>query len=142
MIVAGIGIIIGGILVAMYFHGEIGRPVVYRFPAKYRGWAGVRYDDTKCSKMNTEKWYLVISFDVTGRACTSSPPPGGWRYYRYEYTDLDGSSHRLSAQKDVWASATTGPDIPRIETLFVGSKTELEQSWPGRNELLREMGAP
>jgi hypothetical protein len=133
-------VLIGLILAALYLAGEVGQPIVYRFPGGYRGWAGIRYGDPTCSPLRTEGWYLVIPVGSDGRGCTSSPVPGGWRYRRYEYIYPDGRRRELSGPDEkVLLVAATGPERPNVGTLFVGSDEELKQSWARENEVVREM---
>lgn len=136
----GVLVMIGLVLVIMYFAGEIGGPVLYQLPGDYRGWVGVRYDDPSCVPLRKEGWYLVIPFDASGKGCTSSPVPSGWRYVRYEYLYSDGRRRELvGPDEQVWSTGPTGPQRPRIEGLFIGSKAEMERLWRRQHDFLREM---
>ena len=130
-------LLISGVLTTLFFLGEIGGPILYRLRGDYRGWIGIRYDDPACAPLRRPGWYLVIP-TADGRGCTSSPVPDGWRYVRYEYINADGTLRELS-REEVRIIAITGPQKPRVETMFVGSKEELERSWPRRLEVEREM---
>src|SRR6266498_5711715 len=66
-------LLISGVLTTLFFLGEIGGPIVYRFRGDYRGWIGIRYDDPACAPLRRQGWYLVIPTDADGRGCTSSP---------------------------------------------------------------------
>jgi hypothetical protein len=132
--------IIGLSVIILFFTGDISGPLLYRFPGDYRGWAGVRYNDPGCSPLRKEGWYLVLKFDASGRACTSSSVPGGWRYERYEYVYADGRRKKLSGiHNDIWPVGVSGSQAPQIETLFVGSEAELKKAWPRRQDFRREM---
>jgi hypothetical protein len=136
----GILSFVGLALVALYVAGEIGGPILYRLPGDYRGWVAIRYDDPGCAPLRIESCYLVIRIRADGRECTSNPVPGGWRYVRYEYIYPDGRRRKLiGALEQVWPIGTTGPEKPMVETIFVGSKEEREQSWSQRLDLVREM---
>jgi hypothetical protein len=136
----GIPVLAGLVLVVLYLAGEIGRPIVYRLPGGYRGWAGIRYEDPTCPPLRTEGWYLVIPVGPDGRGCTSSPVPGGWRYSRYEYIYPDGRRRELSGPGEkVLLVGATGPQKPHVGTLFVGSDEELKRSWSHGNDVVREM---
>jgi hypothetical protein len=118
-----------GLLVVLYLVGEIAGPLLYRIPSNHRGWVAIRYDDPGCPPLRQEGWSLVIPLDRQGGACTSSPPPGGWRYWRFEYISADARSEQLSGlYKDVWGGSISGPHPPRIATFFIGSKEDLEAS--------------
>lgn len=133
-------LIFGITLVILYFAGEIGRPVLYRLPGDYRGWAGIRYDDPHCVPLLKEGWYTVIPFDANGRGCTSTSAPGGWRYMRYEFLYPDGSRRELiGPDEQVWSIGVTGPQAPHIEALFVGSKAAMERAWARQHDFLRAM---
>ncbi|MGH7961735.1 MAG: DUF6843 domain-containing protein [Candidatus Binatia bacterium] len=117
--------------------GELGRPLLYEFPAGYRGWVVITYEKPTCPPLIIKNFFLVISISSSGRACTSSPLPLGWRYCQYEYVRPSGTRTVIPAsgwdsEKQIWAGYTIpaqqGTQFPRA-VFFVGSKTELEQSW-------------
>jgi hypothetical protein len=139
-VLVGICALVGLVVVVLYLAGEIGRPILYRLPDGYRGWAGIRYEDPRCPSLRTEGWYLVIAVGPDGRGCTSSPVPGGWRYRRYEYVYPDGRRRELSGPDEkVLLVGATGPRKPNVGTLFVGSEGELKRSWAQGNDVVREM---
>jgi hypothetical protein len=133
-------LLIFGITLVLYLAEEIGGPVLYRLPGDYRGWAGIRYDDPLCAPLSKEGWYTVIPIGSNGWGCTSHSVPGGWRYVRYEYSYSDGRRRKLVGPNErFWSTGVTGPQIPHIEAVFVGSKQEMERAWSGQHDIMREM---
>jgi hypothetical protein len=109
-LLVGAVLVIGTILVVLYFAGEIGGPVLYLLPGEYRGWVGIRYNDPHCSPLRKEGWYTVVLIGANGRGCTSSSVPEGWRYVRYEYFYPDGKRRNvLSDYQDIWPIGVSGP---------------------------------
>ena len=132
--------VVGVLLLLLYVTGELGGPLLYQLPANYRGWLAIRYDDAGCPPLRQERWYLVIPVDAKGRGCTSSPPPDGWRYRRFEYIYPHGKREQLAGlHEDVHGGSISGPRRPRIATFFVGSNEELEASPISEYEFRRKL---
>src|SRR5712664_2071562 len=72
-----------------------GRPIRYEFPAEFKGWATVQFEDPACPPLRRLGIFLVVSVPVSGRACTSTHRPNGWIYYRFEYVYPDGKREAL-----------------------------------------------
>jgi hypothetical protein len=75
--------------------GWWGPPILWHFPAGYRGWVVVQYGDSNCPPLATKGLYKVIVVDGRGRSCTSSRMPAGLRYLRFEYIDTSGAEQTL-----------------------------------------------
>lgn len=130
-----LGIVVLVIVVAI--RQGVGRPIRYELPPGYRGWVLIEYENPSCPSLVTKGMYLVISIPSSGRACTSSPVPKGWRYSRYEYLAADGQRTTIPSggqgkDNQIWASshafAQETVRFPR-DRFFVGTKEELEKSW-------------
>lgn len=130
-------LIAGGIL------GTVGRPIRYELPEGYRGWVVIQYQDPTCAPIRTEGIYLIITIPPSGRACTSDAIPRGWRYTRYDYVSPDGTRKTIPSsgwnpKREIWAGSWApvqqGVTFPR-SSFFVGTKAELEKSWPDRPQL-------
>ena len=124
--------------------GGLGRPLRYELPAGYRGWVVIQYEDPACPPLQSKGIYLVIPIPPSGRACTSSPIPLGWRYTRYEYVSPDGTRRAIRwggwhPDQEIWAGSWApvqqGVSFPR-SSFFVGAETELlERGWATRPDL-------
>ncbi len=106
VLVTGVLLLLGLALVAPHVAREIGRPVLYRLPGDYRGWAANRFEDPGCAPLTTHGWYLAIPIAANGRGCASSPVPAGWRYVRYEYVYPDRGGG--NSPQPVWRSGRSG----------------------------------
>ena len=129
-------IVIGSALLT----GNLGRPVLYQFSPDYKGWVVVAYDKPGCSPLSKDGVYLVVSIPFSGRACTSSPVPEGWRYYRFECVYENGRRRVLrdkgwNNNSEIWPISYNPKR--KIEFLFVGSQQELHKSWASRPDRLR-----
>jgi len=112
--------------------GNLGRPILWQFTPGYRGWVVVEYENPACPPLVTEGVYLVIRVPASGRACTSSPIPVGWRYGRYEYVFEDGRRRVIPSSGWDSNSEITLLSVnfeKKLEFLFVGTKQELKESW-------------
>jgi hypothetical protein len=111
------------------------RSLLYKIGDSYKGWVVVRYDDPSCAPLDHENIFLVIPVSSSGRGCTSSPPPEGWRYNRYEYLS-QGKVTRAIPQSgwggkgEIWAGFTMPAE--HSESFFVGTEQELNKSWSSR----------
>jgi len=65
----------------------LGRPVFYRFPSEYRGWAVFEYANPSCPPLTSRGITQVFEVSASGRFCTSSPLPirDGLRRAMYAY---------------------------------------------------------
>lgn len=121
----------------------IGRPILWELTAGYQGWVVVEYENPACPPPANTGLYIVISFDASGRACTSGVPPRGWRYERYEYVRASGERERIPVSGwggggRIWAGsfAPRQDRLPRPRgSFFVGTEAELQRSWSTRPKL-------
>jgi hypothetical protein len=74
----------------------LGRPIFYKFPSDYRGWAVVEYANPSCPPLTSRGIDQVVEFPPSGRLCTSSakPIPDAWRRVMYGYVSA-GAWKRL-----------------------------------------------
>lgn len=129
----------GGFLMAILiliclgvFTGNLGRPIEYRISPEYKGWIVVAYARPSCLPLSHDGAYVVISVPSSGRACTSSPVPQGWRYVRYEYVYDDGRRKNLrdrgwNNNSEIWALSEDPKQ--KLQFLFSGSQEDLRKSW-------------
>jgi uncharacterized protein DUF6843 len=114
-----------------------GRPIRVELPPGYRGWVVIEYDNPKCPPFRVQGLVLVIDVSASGRGCTSSPIPRGWRSYRYDYVHADGTRTQLrttdwDGEQEVWQLSyhlREQSDPRTYEVLFIGTKAERDQSW-------------
>jgi hypothetical protein len=133
-------LIICAALIILYAFGEVGRPVLYLLPGGYTGWVGIRFADSRCPPLRYEGWYLTINVNKNGRACTSTDPPAGWRYYRFEHVYADGKRKTLGGiNDDVWLVGTSGPESPQIALIFIGTREQKERAFTEQHDIRREI---
>ena len=111
------------------------RPVIYKIAENYRGWVVVRYKDQSCMPLGHDSIFLLVTVPSSGSGCTSSAPPAGWRYERYQYVNRGKVTRELpvagwGGQGEIWGGFTS-PAIP-AESFFVGTEQELQRSWSQR----------
>jgi hypothetical protein len=128
-------VIVGLIIVAAIYSGKLAGPILWRFPSEYRGWVVVEFQNSGCPPLVKEGLYLVTPISASGRGCTSTPLPEGWRYVRYEDVSTDGKRRKLRADgwntnSVVWPLSVNRQK--REEYLFVGTQEELNRSWGSR----------
>ena len=81
-----------GLACVLYFTDVgIGRPLRHELPAGYQGWALVEDQRPDCPALSVQGIRLIITYDASGRACTSSPKPLGWRYRTFVYVEPSGT---------------------------------------------------
>lgn len=107
-------------------------PRMYQIADNYRGWAIVKYDDRSCPPLRHNGIFLIIPINSSGRGCTSSPLRLGWLIEFYEYVSGGKVVRRLRETRwgqggEIWAGYLM-PD-KESEVFFVGTETELRQSW-------------
>jgi hypothetical protein len=105
---------------------------LYEIDADYRGWTVVEYSNPNCPSLKTDRLYLVVEIPASGRVCTSSELPKGWRYERFEYVNGRGRQRVLrssgwDSDPEVWAF-----NQEKRETVFIGSKEELDKNWASK----------
>lgn len=114
--------------------GELGRPVRYEIPEGFRGRVVIQYEDPSCPSLRTSGLYVVIPISESGRGCTKSAVPEGWRYTRYDYVTSDGSRTRISderSSREPAAFAGSYSPSRKRELLFIGTAEEFERlPWP------------
>ena len=133
-----VGVVLGAVAViftvtiaAAIYTGKLARPISWRFPQGYRGWIVMEFQNSSCPPLAKEGVYLVIPISASGRGCTSSPIPEGWRYVRYESTNSRGERTKLRADgwntnSLVWSIAVNREK--KEWYLFVGTQEELRRS--------------
>ena len=117
-------VVIGSLIVAgvLYLADVgIGRPLRHELPAGYRGWALVEYQRPHCPELSVQGIRLIVSYDATGRACTSSPRPLGWRYRTFVYVEPGGARHATPEEMLHSYSHSIGDNT---DTFFVGTSAE------------------
>jgi hypothetical protein len=110
--------------------GEVGRPKRFEIPDGYSGWIAIQYADPACSPLRTSGVFLVIQISRSGRACTSSPIPGGWRYTRYDYVRENGELLHLPTghrRHEISAVFSFYSPTSKREHLFIGTEQEFMQ---------------
>lgn len=120
-------IVVTAVIILIALNGGVGRPVLYEFPAGYHGWILIRYEVPDCPALQTRGLYLVIAVPDSGRLCTSSTFPYGWRYAKSEYVHPDGRRMRLYDRATIWFIGSNNEK--RYERVFVGYSDELTRSW-------------
>ena len=152
LLILGVLLLSGvALVIVVAINQGIGRPVRYELAPGYRGWVMVEHENPSCPPLVVKGLYLLIPVPPSGRACTSSPAPKGWRYFRYQYVTVDGQRTTIPSggsgnENQIWASshapAQKEVTLPRA-TFFVGTKEELEKSWSqepnvrGKNQMGR-----
>jgi hypothetical protein len=134
-IVVGLLIVVFIIIGVAVLTGDLGRPILWEFSPGYRGWVVVEYQRPDCPPLVKDGLYLIISVSASGRACTSSPIPLGWRYGRYEYVSEE--RRRKIIPSSGWDSnreiTLLSVDFEKkLQFLFVGNRQELNRSWGSR----------
>lgn len=117
--------VVGAVLVScvLYFaDAGIGRPLRHELPAGFRGWALSKYRRASCPVLSTRRTHLIVTYDASGQACTSSPKPMGWRYRSFVYVE-PGGQRRPIPEALLWAYAYSITDD--ADTFFVGTQAEL-----------------
>jgi hypothetical protein len=119
--------------------GILGRPLRYEIPEGFGGWATVTYGNPSCVQLDVKGLFLVVRIDSTGRACTSSPMPSGWRFTKFFRVQQGGGKSPLvssgwsdEASRMIWAGAVMtrqGGYANDGEVFFVGTAQELNVSW-------------
>ncbi len=129
-------VIVGAILswsLVLIATGEVSRPKRWVFPEGFRGWVVVRYRNTSCPPLRTDGIFYVLPIPASGQACTSNSLGTGWTYERFEYSQKNGRQVGIPAGDGhdstvaVWNIASSGDSLEQY--LFVGTRTELDQSW-------------
>ena len=122
--------------------GGVGRPVLWDIPAGYRGWVKVEFENAACPPLGSAGVFTVVAAQPSGRGCTSEPYPGGWRFYRFEYVEANGTRTEIPVSGwggggEIWAEsyARRQATVPYPNIIFfVGTEAELNNagsSWPG-----------
>ena len=99
----------------------VGRPLLHELPNGYRGRALVQYQRPDCPALRVQGIRLVIPYDATGRACTSSEKPFGWRYRSFVFVESDGRSHSIPEEMLRSSSYSIGD---KADTFFIGTDAE------------------
>jgi len=117
---AAIGIIV---LAALLYFSDAGidLPVRHQLPDGFRGWALIQYQRPACPALSTQGIHLIIPYDATGRACTSSLPPAGWRYRSVVYVHRDGTRRAIpETMLHVYSHSIND----NADTFFVGTEAD------------------
>jgi len=137
--VAIIGVVLVACTAVLYFYffavRSFGRPMVYEFPAGFKGWVSVKFGDSTCPPLGRRGKWLVVNVPSSGKVCTSTPHDDRWIHYRFEYVRPDGTLEDLPLRS---GSDPPGQVQVRMiayipehnwEELFVGSKEDAEANW-------------
>ena len=132
-------LMIGGILAAVVaavigvaiYTGKLNRPICWQLAQGYRGWMVMKFSNLDCPPLAKEGIYLLIPISASGRGCTSSPIPEGWRYVRYESISSQGERNKIRADgwntnSMIWSIAVNREK--KEWYLFVGTQQELRRS--------------
>ncbi len=115
-------IVIFGIAGVLYFADVgVGRPLRHELPAGYRGWALVEYQRPDCPALSVQGFYLIITYEASGRACTSSQKPLGWRYRTFAYVEPNGTRRPIPEEMLRSYSYSISDNA---DTFFVGTDAE------------------
>lgn len=133
-----LGIIIIAAIIAISI-GWIGKPIKYEIAESFNGWATVVYKNPTCKPPKEEGLFFVIEVDESGKGCTSSLIPQGWRYAKFVRVNKDGIKTKLSRSswgdkksRMIWAGAVISPQGGYSytgEIFFVGTAEQLEKAW-------------
>src|SRR5580765_2828566 len=82
------------------YKGKLAGPISWRFPQGYRGWVVMEFQNPHCQPLAKEGPWLIMPVAASGRSCTSTQIPEGWRYTQYHYVDSQGRQTKLRA--DGW----------------------------------------
>jgi hypothetical protein len=113
-----------------YLTGFWGRPILWNLPPDAHGWIMASFAQPDCPPLSRSGIFLTIAVNRDGKACTSTPLPRGWEYFRFRMVRSDGSSRVLSSwgkNQEVW-TISYDPAL-RNYFLFVGTASDLNASW-------------
>ena len=99
----------------------VGRPLRHELPNGYHGWALVQYQRPDCPALSVQGIRMIVAYDATGRACTSSQKPFGWRYRSFAYVEPNGTRHPIPEEMLRSYSYSIGDNA---DTFFVGTDAE------------------
>jgi hypothetical protein len=131
VLLGAVAVIITVTIATAVYTGKLAGPISWRFPEGYRGWVLVEFQNSSCPPLAKEGLHLVVPISASGRGCTSSPIPEGWRYVRYE--SLNSRGERTKLRADGWNTDSLAWPIAvnrekREWYLFVGTQEELRRS--------------
>lgn len=98
----------------------VGRPLRHELPPEFRGWALVQYQRPECPSLS-RGIRLIISYDASGRACTSSKKPLGWRYRTFVHVEPNGTRRPIAEEILRSYSHSIGDNA---DTFFVGTDAD------------------
>ena len=64
---------------------ETRTPIEYRIPEGYQGWVRLSWGQSGAPQLVKSGNYLIVSFDGSGKAVTSTVPQRGWATDKYFY---------------------------------------------------------
>jgi hypothetical protein len=142
IVIVSVALLLGALIVCL--SGLVGLPMRYDIDSSVRGWVVVEYEDTSCNKLARDGLFLVVMVPASGRACTASTMPKGWRWTKFDRIRADGNREGLSFSSTdpqqliwAWATGTQGDSTRRErEIFFVGTKKELDSAWDQQFNLL------
>jgi hypothetical protein len=116
-------VIVALVAVSVVYFADVGvgRPLRHELPPGYRGWALVEYQRPDCPGLYVQGLRLIVTYDVTGRACTSSQKPLGWRYRTFAYVEPNGTRRPIPEELLRSYSYSIGDNA---DTFFVGTDAE------------------
>ena len=134
LIAVSTAVIVALVAAIVIYLGDVGvgRPLRHELPPGFRGWALVQYQRPDCPAL-AQGIRLVIGYDATGKACTSSKKPLGWRYRTFVYVEPNGTRRPVPEEMLRSYSYSVGDNA---DTFFVGTdadfaadRTSLDQKY-------------
>ena len=132
--------------VVAIFTGFVGRPKQYEIAASFHGWATVEYGRPECQPLADGGLFVDIQVDESGKGCTSSPMPIGWRYTKFVRVGKNGRTTSLpwstgdSSMIWAWSNRTPQGGSPFfMDVFFVGTADELKSNWPNEPKFFRKV---
>jgi hypothetical protein len=115
-------VIVTLVAAAVIYFGDVGvgRPLRHELPPGFRGWALVQYQRPDCPALS-QGIRLVIVYDGSGKACTSSKKPLGWRYRTFVHVEPSGTRQPIPEEMLRSYSYSIGDNA---DTFFVGTDAD------------------
>lgn len=117
-----LGILTGMILIGLFI---IGRPMKWVFPGDDIGWVTVQFNNPTCPPLHADGIFLVVDVPEQKSLCTSTQPPHGLTYLRFEARQKD-TIRRLKWDDSVWPAGYK--EDSGWYMVFVGSRDKFNHS--------------
>ena len=131
--------VVTSLVVVAILTGFIGKSIRYEIVKPLDGWVTIIYSNSDCKPLEEDGLFLVVHVDVSGKGCSSSPMPRGWRYNKFVHVDKNGrqtelihSSWASKQSRMIWAGAVMTPagGYPHFaQIFFVGTADQLNEAW-------------